>query len=445
MDMAPIGPHEHADGAKARRETQEIPCGVAQCRQVPASVEQFAGARVVPRVFGARRLSGGPEHHEPMTAARTLADQGCEMVQGPAVLVFSGADVKAYGLFIAAGRQDGVDRYGVRALAVEDDMAWAPGAPAADLGVAVKADRRRSHGGRDMDMAPIGPHEHTDGGKAGRETQKIVRGIAQRRQVPALVEQIASARVVPRMFGARRLAGGPEHHEPMAAARTLADQSREAVQGPALLVFAGTDVKADGLIVAAACQLLAGVRDRLRGQHQMRCGRRAGNIQRAQQPVDPLDFVKRLVRVPIQDLLRDAGEPGQGAHLGAQAAAGVQGRPVALLAQPGDKPKPVTHERSHPSIRSVLGLGVDMYAIDVGISVEQRGVVGVDERADVGIGVAAPDPLEYGQSAYEVADIIPTDDENARRLARRSGGGVRWQRHPDSVSELGAAARVSEN
>ncbi len=293
-----------------------------------------------------------------------------------------------------------------------------------------------------MDMAPIGPHEHADGAKARRETQEIPCGVAQCRQVPASIEQFAGTRVVPRVFGARRLAGGPEHHEPMTAARTLADQGREMVQGPAVLVFSGTDVKAYGLFIAMGRQGFAGVRDRLRGQHQMRCGRRAGNIQRAQQPVDPLDFVKRLVRVPIQDLLRDAGEPGQGAHLGAQAAAGVQGRPVALLAQPGDKPKPVTHERSHPSIRSVLGLGVDMYAIDVGISVEQRGVVGVDERADVGIGVAVPDPLEYGQGAHEVADIIPTDDKNARRLARRSGGGVRWQRHPDSVSESRALVRA---
>ena len=296
-----------------------------------------------------------------------------------------------------------------------------------------------------MDMAPIGPHEHADGAKARRETQEIPCGVAQCRQVPASVEQFAGARVVPRVFGARRLSGGPEHHEPMTAARALADQGREMAQGPAVLVFSGADVKAYGLFIAAGRQGLARVHDRLRGQRQMQRGRRAENIQRAQQPVDPLDLVKRPVRALVQDLLGDAGKSGQGAHLGAWAAAGVQDRPIALFAQPADKPKPVTHERSHPSIRSVLGLGVDMYAIDVGISVEQRGVVGVDERADVGIGVAAPDPLEYGQSAYEVADIIPTDDENARRLARRSGGGVRWQRHPDSVSELGAAARVSEN
>ena len=104
----------------------------------------------------------------------------------------------------------------------------------------------------------------------------------------------------------------------------------------------------------------------------------------------------------------------------------MYGHLVSLFAQASDKPQPIKYERAQPRIWSVLGLGIDVYAINVGVPFEKGGVVGVDEGTDMGIGITATDALEYRQRTYEVADVIAAHDQDTWRGVRWSGNRVRW-------------------
>jgi hypothetical protein len=99
----------------------------------------------------------------------------------------------------------------------------------------------------------------------------------------------------------------------------------------------------------------------------------------------------------------------------------MYGRLVSLFAQASDKPQPIKHERAESRIRPVLGLGIDVHAINIRIPFEEGGIVGVDERADMGVRVTATDPFEYRQCAYEVADVVAAHDQDTWRSVRWSG------------------------
>ena len=114
----------------------------------------------------------------------------------------------------------------------------------------------------------------------------------------------------------------------------------------------------------------------------------------------------------------------------------MNGHLVSLLAQASDKPQPIKHERAQPRIRPVLGLGIDVYAINVGVPFEERGIIGVDEGTDMGVGITATDALEYRQRAYEVADVIAAHNQDTWRDVWWSGIRVRWRAHGGSVAEL---------
>jgi hypothetical protein len=139
--------------------------------------------------------------------------------------------------------------------------------------------------------------------------------MTQYRQPSTPVEQFPGAHVIARMLRARYVSGRPEHQEPISSFGAPMDQGHEILERPAILVLAGTDVKADCPSIAGHGQGLAYTSNGLRRQYKVGRGWWARDIQGTKQSIDPLNLVKRSTRVPTYNLLRDAGESGERAHL----------------------------------------------------------------------------------------------------------------------------------
>ena len=86
---------------------------------------------------------------------------------------------------------------------------------------------------------------------------------------------------------------------------------------------------------------------------------------------------------------------------------------VAGKAQPQRETKPTpVHAESAFARCLVLGLGVNVYMVDIRVAQHHRGAIAVDQQIDARGRIQLPDGRDQRQGADQVADVIAADYQN---------------------------------
>ena len=98
-----------------------------------------------------------------------------------------------------------------------------------------------------------------------------------------------------------------------------------------------------------------------------------------------------------------------------------------------DEPDPLTRERDHASV-DVFALPVCEDRIEVGMPGKHRRVIAVGESREPAVGKPLAQRRDERRGADEIADIVATDDQDARASAHRAGAARRaTSQSPSSI------------